>query len=87
MNLPSAPAASALVGDAGGLSMLPGQSKGEVQAALRRDCREGMSNRALPCQYGVTWSTLNKDLASAWPQPRTTTASTRDLRSGIRSRR
>jgi peptidoglycan/xylan/chitin deacetylase (PgdA/CDA1 family) len=34
-----------------------------------------LSNRALQCKYGVTWSAVNK--ASAWPQPRTTTASVR----------
>ncbi|MFF6808269.1 hypothetical protein [Streptomyces sp. NPDC012616] len=28
-------------------------------------------------KYGVTWSTVNKALTSAWPQPRTTTASAR----------
>ncbi|MFJ1637713.1 MULTISPECIES: hypothetical protein [unclassified Streptomyces] len=28
-------------------------------------------------KYGVTWSTINKALTSAWPQPRTTTASAR----------
>ncbi|MCD9879842.1 hypothetical protein [Streptomyces guryensis] len=36
-----------------------------------------MSNRALQCKYGVTWSAVNKALTSAWPQPRTTTASAR----------
>ncbi|WAU82445.1 hypothetical protein O1Q96_23455 [Streptomyces sp. Qhu-G9] len=36
-----------------------------------------MSNRASQCKYGVTWSTVNKALTSAWPQPRTTTASAR----------
>ncbi|WP_433436857.1 hypothetical protein [Nonomuraea sp. CA-141351] len=55
--------------------MPPGQSKIELYAALRRDSRDGMSNRALQCKYGVTWSTVNKALTSAWPQPRTTTAS------------
>ena len=54
--------------------MPPGQSKVELYAALRRDSRDGMSNRALQCKYGVTWSTVNKALTSAWPQPRTTTA-------------
>jgi hypothetical protein len=34
-------------------------------------------DRALQCKYGVTWSTVNKALTSAWPQPRTTTASAR----------
>jgi hypothetical protein len=46
-----------------------------LYAALRHDSRDGMSNRALQCKYGVTWSTVNKALTSAWPQPRTTTAS------------
>lgn len=36
-----------------------------------------MSNRALQCKYGVTWSTVNKALTSAWRQPCTTTASAR----------
>jgi hypothetical protein len=44
--------------------MLPGQSKVELYAALRRDSRDGMSNRALQCKYGVTWSTVNKALTS-----------------------
>ena len=57
--------------------MLPGQSKVELYAALRRDSRDGMSNRALQCKYGVTWRTVNKALTSAWAQPRTTTASAR----------
>ncbi|MGI5430816.1 hypothetical protein [Streptomyces sp. CA-179760] len=57
--------------------MPPGQSKVELYAALPRDSRDGMSNRALQCKYGVTWSTVNKALTSAWPQPRTTTASAR----------
>jgi len=34
--------------------MPPGQSKVEPYAALRRDSRDGMSNRALQCKYGVT---------------------------------
>ena len=40
--------------------MPPGQSKVELYAGLRRDSRDGMSNRALQCKYGVTWSTVNK---------------------------
>ncbi|WP_159104077.1 hypothetical protein [Streptomyces sp. CdTB01] len=69
--------------------MLPGQPEGEGQAALRRDCRQGMSmsNRALPCQYGVTWNTLNKDSGlGVTAGPARTTASTHGRRSGIRSR-
>lgn len=67
--------------------MPPGQSKVELYAALRRDSRDGMSNRALQCKYGVTWSTVDKALTSAWPQQRPTTASARGRRSWIRSRR
>ena len=33
--------------------MPPGQSKVELYAALRRDAREGMSNRALERKYRV----------------------------------
>ncbi|WDV56623.1 hypothetical protein PV963_43060 [Streptomyces coeruleorubidus] len=51
--------------------MPPGQSKVELYAALRRDSRDGMSNRALQCKYGVTWSTVTQALTSAWPQQRT----------------
>ncbi|WP_026178597.1 hypothetical protein [Streptomyces hokutonensis] len=58
--------------------MPPGQSKVELYAAPRRDSRDGMSNQALQCKYGVTWGTVNKAaLNSARPQPRTTTASAR----------
>lgn len=45
--------------------MPPGQSKVELYAALRRDSRDGTSNQALQCKYGVTWSTANKALTSA----------------------
>ena len=50
--------------------MPPGQSKVELYAALRRDAREGMSNRALERKYRVGWRTVQKALRSAWPQPR-----------------
>lgn len=50
--------------------MPPGQSKVELYAALRRDAREGMSNRALERKYRVGWRTVQKALSSAWPQPR-----------------
>ena len=50
--------------------MPPGQSKAELYAALRRDAREGMSNRALERKYRVGWRTVQKALSSAWPQPR-----------------
>ncbi|WP_327722012.1 hypothetical protein OG381_46425 [Streptomyces sp. NBC_00490] len=57
--------------------MPPGQSKVELHAELRPDFHDGMSNRALPCKYGVTWSTVDKSLTSVWPQPRMTSASAR----------
>jgi transposase len=47
------------------------RSRVELYAALRRDSHAGMSNRALQRKYGVTWSTVDKALNSAWPQPRT----------------
>lgn len=50
--------------------MPPGQSTVELNAALRRDAREGMSNRALEREYRVGWRTVQKALSSAWPQPR-----------------
>jgi hypothetical protein len=50
--------------------MPPGQSKVELYAALRRDAREGMSNRALERKYRVGWRTVQKALSLAWPQPR-----------------
>jgi hypothetical protein len=50
--------------------MPPGQSKVELYAALRRDAREGMSNRALERKYRVGSRTVQKALSSAWPQPR-----------------
>ncbi|MDX3452098.1 hypothetical protein PV396_09100 [Streptomyces sp. ME02-8801-2C] len=50
--------------------MPPGQSKVKLHAALRRDAREGTSNRALERKYRVGWRTVQKALSSAWPQPR-----------------
>jgi hypothetical protein len=47
-----------------------GQSKVELYAALRRDAREGMSNRALERKYRVGRRTVQTALSSAWPQPR-----------------
>ena len=45
--------------------MPPGQSKVALYAALRRDAREGMSNRALERKYRVGWRTVQKVLSSA----------------------
>jgi len=47
--------------------MPPGQSKVESYAALRRDAREGMSNRALERKYRVGGRTVQKALSSEWP--------------------
>lgn len=49
---------------------MPGPSRIELYAALRRDAHAGLSNRALQRKYGVTWSTVNKALTSVLPQPR-----------------
>ncbi|MGA5764023.1 IS21 family transposase [Nonomuraea bangladeshensis] len=45
-------------------------SKVELYAAIRRDARTGMSNRALQTKHGVGFRTVQKALASAWPEPR-----------------
>jgi hypothetical protein len=50
--------------------MPPGQSKVELYAALRRDSRAGLSDRALERKYGVGWRTVQQALSSAWPRPR-----------------
>ena len=50
--------------------MSPGQPKVELYAALRRDARQRMSNRALERKYQVGWRTVQKALSSAWPQSR-----------------
>lgn len=49
--------------------MLP-KSKVDLYAAIRRDSRQGMSNRALQRKYGVGFLTVQKALSSAWPEPR-----------------
>jgi transposase len=49
---------------------MPRRSKVELYAAIRRDARAGLSGRAIQRKHGVTWRTVSKALASAWPQPR-----------------
>ncbi|MEU1487204.1 hypothetical protein [Streptomyces sp. NPDC005752] len=49
--------------------MLP-KSKIDLYAAIRRDSRHGLSNRALQRKYGVGFLTVQKALSSAWPEPR-----------------
>ncbi|MEU9272738.1 IS21 family transposase [Streptomyces sp. NPDC048251] len=46
------------------------KSKVDLYAAIRRDARQGLSNRALQRKYGVGFLTVQKALASAWPEPR-----------------
>jgi transposase len=45
-------------------------SKIELYAAIRRDAKAGLASRALQDKYGVRFRTVQKALASAWPQPR-----------------
>ncbi len=49
---------------------MPGVSKAELYAAIRRDARAGMSGRAIAREHGVGRRTVVKALASAWPEPR-----------------
>ncbi|RKS97245.1 hypothetical protein BX286_7062 [Streptomyces sp. 3211.6] len=52
-----------------GSGVLP-KSKVDLYAAIRRDSRQGLSNRALQRKYGVGVLTVQKALSSAWPEPR-----------------
>ena len=45
-------------------------SKVELYAAIRRDARAGVSERALQRMHHVGWRTVKAALASAWPPPR-----------------
>lgn len=49
---------------------MPSQSKTELYAAIRRDVRGGMSIRAAMRKYSVSYPTVTKAMASAWPEPR-----------------
>lgn len=47
-----------------------GESRVALYAAIRRDARAGMSNRALQRKHGVGYRTVTAALNSAWPAPR-----------------
>ncbi|MEU5342949.1 IS21 family transposase [Streptomyces sp. NPDC020766] len=49
---------------------MPPKSKVDLYAAIRRDSRAGLSNRALQHKYGVGFRTVRKALTSVWPEPR-----------------
>ncbi|MFF7791315.1 IS21 family transposase [Streptomyces sp. NPDC007991] len=49
---------------------MPPKSKVDLYAAIRRDSRAGLSNRALQHKYGVGFRTMQKALTSVWPEPR-----------------
>lgn len=51
------------------MAQLPG-SHVELNAAIRRDARSGMSNRALQRKHGVGYRTVAAALESAWPKER-----------------
>ena len=42
----------------------------DLYAAIRRDARMGLSNRALQRKYGVGYRTVQTAKTSAWPEPR-----------------
>lgn len=46
------------------------KSRVELYAAIRRDCRAGMTKRAVMRKYGVGHPTVQNALESAWPRPR-----------------
>jgi transposase len=48
---------------------VPSQSKTELYAAIRRDVRGGMSIRAATRKHSVSYPTVTKAMASAWPEP------------------
>ena len=48
------------------------KSRVELYAAIRRDCRAGMTKRAVMRKYGVGHPTVQNALESAWPRPRKT---------------
>ncbi|MGV9915588.1 IS21 family transposase [Streptomyces tendae] len=49
---------------------MPPKSKVDLYAAIRRDARAGMSNRALQRKYGVGFRTVKAAMESVWPEPR-----------------
>ncbi|MER5423944.1 hypothetical protein [Streptosporangium roseum] len=49
---------------------MPSRSTTELYAAIRRDVRGGMSIRAAMRKHSVSYPTVTKAMASAWPEPR-----------------
>ena len=49
---------------------MPPKSKVDLYAAIRRDARAGMSNRAVQRKYGVGFRTVKAAMESVWPEPR-----------------
>lgn len=49
---------------------MPDKSKIELYAAIRRDAQRGLSKREIARVYGVGHATIDKALASAWPERR-----------------
>jgi transposase len=49
---------------------VPPKSKVDLYAAIRRDVRAGMSNRAVQRKYGVGFRTVKAAMESVWPEPR-----------------
>lgn len=49
---------------------MPPKSKVDLYAAILRDVRAGMSNRALQRKHGVGFRTVKAALESVWPEPR-----------------
>jgi transposase len=49
---------------------VPPKSKVDLYAAIRRDVRAGMSNRAVQRKYGVGFRTVKAAVESVWPEPR-----------------
>lgn len=49
---------------------MPPKSKVDLYAAIRRDARSGMSNRAVQRKYGVGFRTVKAAMESVWPEPR-----------------
>jgi hypothetical protein len=50
--------------------MTHAQSRVGLYAAIRRDCRAGMSEREIQRTHHVGWRTVKAALDSAWPAQR-----------------
>ncbi|GAA0452441.1 hypothetical protein [Streptomyces olivaceiscleroticus] len=49
---------------------MPPTTKVDLYAAIRRNVRAGMSNRAEQRKYGVGLRTVKAAMESVWPEPR-----------------